>query len=553
MARYPWDSTGRAWSMSLFQAVYAHDLGTLQQYTVAIATRAAKIPGNISFDEAATLPSNIATAAIGIYGGRLDPPGARGPYQGAGYTAPWTEGGIGKYKYQPIVVIGGSSSVGQYAIQLAKLSGFNPIITTASTSNEEYCKRAGATHVIDYHATPYSALPAAVSQITTEPVELVYAAISSEEAQRAALEVVAKSGYVVLTLPPTIGALGERSDGMKVIFVMGSVNVPENYEFGDKMYAALPGLLARGDIKPNRTEVLLGGLAGAPAGVERLANNSALSHWFRNNGNGSGSKKPHDGLSKKFDTMVDMAPEKPRHAHADQFFSTKQYNIMVKDCFDAHFCTVTSAWAAAQAIPQQPGVEGLPSEDQLALLAGVMFEGDDLFQDVYDNWCQSFVKKGGKLVEVTLRAAFTHAVYHSQSDEFKKSLKQELDSIYDKAMDTYRQLLDSADAEKTPEYYHEMQSKAPHYLYPFAEHMSKRLGMNVSIMVYGPISAQEGAISVKSIHVGTTNDPASLEWMDAKPEACEAMVKSMCAFGEQCFTPEEHAACSSNHRVELQH
>ncbi|TFY77181.1 hypothetical protein EWM64_g6830 [Hericium alpestre] len=258
----------------LFQAVYAHDLGTLQQYTVAIATRAAKIPENISFDEAATLPTNFATAAIGIYGGQLDPPGVRGRYQGAGYTAPWTEGGIGKYKDQPIVVIGGSSSVGQYAIQLAKLSGFNPIITTASASNEEYCKRAGATHIIDYHTTPYSALPAAVSQITTKPVELVYAAISSEEAQRAALEVVAKGGYVVLTLPPTIGALGEREDGMKVIFVMGSVNVPENYEFGDKMYAALPGLLASGDIKPSRTEVLLGGLAGAPAGVERLANNS---------------------------------------------------------------------------------------------------------------------------------------------------------------------------------------------------------------------------------------------------------------------------------------
>ena len=39
-------------------------------------------------------------------------------------------------------------------IQLARLSGFSPIIVTASLSNEEYLKGLGATHVINYKKTP---------------------------------------------------------------------------------------------------------------------------------------------------------------------------------------------------------------------------------------------------------------------------------------------------------------------------------------------------------------------------------------------------------------
>ncbi|HEV7737525.1 MAG TPA: hypothetical protein VGO47_09170, partial [Chlamydiales bacterium] len=38
------------------------------------------------------------------------------------------------------------------AIQLAKLSGFSPIATTASTHHTDYLKSLGATHVIDRKA-----------------------------------------------------------------------------------------------------------------------------------------------------------------------------------------------------------------------------------------------------------------------------------------------------------------------------------------------------------------------------------------------------------------
>jgi NADPH:quinone reductase-like Zn-dependent oxidoreductase len=66
-----------------------------------------QIPDNISFDEAASVPLCIFTAAVGLY----DSPSTN---HGVGLTPPWEPSGAGKYKGQGILVIGGSSSVGQF-------------------------------------------------------------------------------------------------------------------------------------------------------------------------------------------------------------------------------------------------------------------------------------------------------------------------------------------------------------------------------------------------------------------------------------------------------
>jgi len=50
--------------------------------------------------------------------------------------------------YIQLFVYGGSSSVGQYAIQLAKLSGYK-VVTTASKRNHELVKSLGADLVFD--------------------------------------------------------------------------------------------------------------------------------------------------------------------------------------------------------------------------------------------------------------------------------------------------------------------------------------------------------------------------------------------------------------------
>lgn len=79
--------------------------GAFQEYTIAAARFASKIPENLSFDEAASIPLTMMTAAIGFY--------QKGA-MGAGLVAPWEEGGRGHYKGTPILITGGASSVGCY-------------------------------------------------------------------------------------------------------------------------------------------------------------------------------------------------------------------------------------------------------------------------------------------------------------------------------------------------------------------------------------------------------------------------------------------------------
>lgn len=90
-----------------------NERGSYQEYTIASVDYAAKIPVAISFDEAASLPIGLMTAATGLYqNGTL----------GAGLRAPWDDGGRGSYAGTPILIIGGASSVGCYGALHAKSS-----------------------------------------------------------------------------------------------------------------------------------------------------------------------------------------------------------------------------------------------------------------------------------------------------------------------------------------------------------------------------------------------------------------------------------------------
>ncbi|GJE89864.1 zinc-binding alcohol dehydrogenase family protein [Phanerochaete sordida] len=243
----------------LFQGAYDNRHATFQQYAIVAAEIVAKIPENLSFEQASTIPVTLATAAVGLYSPKP---------LGVALDAPWEAGGRGKYAGEPIVVIGGSSSVGQQVIQFAKLSGFSPIITTASLHNSAFLKTLGATHVID-RAAPLSELTQAVQAITSKPVTVVYDAISYADTQNAAYDVLAPGGTLLVVLNPAVDA-GKITPKKAIVHVLGSVQLPNNRAVGRRLYANLTGLLDAGEIKPNHVEVLPNGLAGIPGGLEKL-------------------------------------------------------------------------------------------------------------------------------------------------------------------------------------------------------------------------------------------------------------------------------------------
>ncbi|KAF9563443.1 GroES-like protein, partial [Agrocybe pediades] len=234
------------------------DRGGYQKYVLIKADVIAKIPDRVSYDEASTLPLAIATACSGLY--------TEIPH-GIGLIPPTREEGYGKYSGIPIVVLGGASAVGQSVIQFAKLSGFAPIITTASLTNEEPLKRMGATHVVDRQLSP-SETVSAITTIAGKPILHVYDVICSEATQQLAMDVIADGGRAAF---PTPFLTAKSSKKVEIAQVFGAARSPHNYDLFKELYQGkVYEWLQKGLIVPNRFEVIPGGLKGVEEGLKRL-------------------------------------------------------------------------------------------------------------------------------------------------------------------------------------------------------------------------------------------------------------------------------------------
>ncbi|KAF5371150.1 hypothetical protein D9758_004254 [Tetrapyrgos nigripes] len=239
----------------LFQGFFVNnEYAGFQQYTLAPAEI---IPENLSYTQAASVPLGLTTASVGLFSNE---PAGLG--LNPSFDANVKHSG-------PVLVIGASTSVGQFSIQLLRLVKFSPIIAYASAHQFDYLKSLGATEFIDRKQVSFSDLPAAVKKITSEPIKVVYDAFSSADSQQAGYDILADGGTIIVT---TGDQVKNKVDGKEVLAVFGSVHPPVNREFGKVQYRNLTKYLQDGTIVPNRTEELPNGLAGIPDGLERLKN-----------------------------------------------------------------------------------------------------------------------------------------------------------------------------------------------------------------------------------------------------------------------------------------
>ncbi|EIW57188.1 GroES-like protein [Trametes versicolor FP-101664 SS1] len=241
--------------------------GTFQENSLVQATLAAKIPENIGFESAATVTSALVTSFLALYNQQSEQESLRlKPF--------WKDGGSTAYAGKPIFILGGATSLGQSAIQLAKLSGFSPIITTASSRNTSLLTSLGATHVVD-RTLPADAILAELPKLTGgKPLEVVFDGVSEPSTQVLAYRAVPPGGNLVLVLPDVIPAeLKKDGEQKHIVMVRGSISFPHTQAAGLELFEHLTEWLEKGLIKPNAVEIVPNGLAGIPAGLERLKNN----------------------------------------------------------------------------------------------------------------------------------------------------------------------------------------------------------------------------------------------------------------------------------------
>lgn len=131
------------------------------------------------------------------------------------------------------------------AIQLAKISGFSPIIATASPRNNEFLKALGATHIID-RSLPLSSLAANVSAITKESLSIIYDTVGYPDTQNASYDILAPGGTFLTILSPAVKNVVPEKE---IIAPYGTPHLPSHKEFGIELWQQIYTLLESGEFK----------------------------------------------------------------------------------------------------------------------------------------------------------------------------------------------------------------------------------------------------------------------------------------------------------------
>jgi len=142
------------------------------------------------------------------------------------------------------------------AIQLAKMSDYSPIIVTASASHESHLKSLGATHVL-----PRSTTNEEITKVAGGPIPVIFDSVGRDPSLlTAAVELVSSPSNITSVNPQMTKVESPKDITWTAVMT---------HTAKDEILANLQGLLGK-EIKPNRVEVLPGGLKDIENGLNRL-------------------------------------------------------------------------------------------------------------------------------------------------------------------------------------------------------------------------------------------------------------------------------------------
>jgi len=244
-------------SAALNTSQYSTAASAYQKYAIADPRTTSKIEDGTSFVDAAATITNLATSvsALSIFA-KLDRPSAQ-PNAGN--------------RDKKVLVYGGSSSVGAFAIQYAAQAGYT-VITTSSPRNHSFVSTLGAAEIVD-HTKPTHTLVAELKKRI--PYHTVFDTIS--EPSGATMSLLGKvleaqgGGKIWITSP----AMGPLELPKRVETEMHSypydMETPETDEMRKWFYEEyFPKGLASGKIIPTRTESVAGGLQVLQGALDRI-------------------------------------------------------------------------------------------------------------------------------------------------------------------------------------------------------------------------------------------------------------------------------------------
>lgn len=220
--------------------------GAFQEYTIAYAVAATHIPESMSFDSASTIGLGVATAAHGLFHRDF-----------LNLSRPSGSLELPKQTGIDVLIWGGASSVGHYAIQLASQAGYT-VYATASPRHHDKLITLGAAKVFDYNST------SVIEDIkkAAPKLSLVYDTIAESSTIKQSVDVLQNGGTISTTLPPQI----EIPSNIQVKQVFATVLQTSDKDLGSWLFNEyLEVALQNGRFVPNAVELRPGGIDGIQA------------------------------------------------------------------------------------------------------------------------------------------------------------------------------------------------------------------------------------------------------------------------------------------------
>lgn len=242
--------------------------GSYAEYAIAPAHTTFHIPARTSFEEAATIPLAAMTAAVALY-------------QQLGLPLPWNPAPAGKRI--PLIVYGGSTSIGAFALKFAKLSNIHPLITVTGAGADFVKSLGAADHIIDYRKG--NVVEDLKTALGGEKAYLAFDAVSEKGSFVNLGEVLEKQdAKMALVLPGNdYSVIPKGIEGIltwvgsvhKGHFPGGEGKGLEDLDFGSVMFRYIGYLLAQGKFSGHPQTLIDGGLGGIDKGLKLLKDGKA--------------------------------------------------------------------------------------------------------------------------------------------------------------------------------------------------------------------------------------------------------------------------------------
>jgi NADPH:quinone reductase-like Zn-dependent oxidoreductase len=165
-----------------------------QIYATAPENLLAVMPDGFTMQEAVTLPNNFVTAYHTLV-------------TDLGLTLPWPKPSDHRPERaeDPILIWGGSSSAGQFALQVLKYFGYRNLLATASPRHHDFLRSYGAAQIFDYNDPDVAKAILSSGKRSTEPaIPFILDCIGSRDGSVRPIARITQSGAKVAVLLPVI-------------------------------------------------------------------------------------------------------------------------------------------------------------------------------------------------------------------------------------------------------------------------------------------------------------------------------------------------------------